>query len=490
MGDRKLFLDIETTEIVNGSELPNKIFCLVTICDKGNLVCYAPNDLHKFQNDAKNYQEFIGHNIIGFDAPVIKKVLGVDLFKIGKVTDTLILSRLFKPVREGGHSLRAFGNKFAYNKLEFKDFSEFSLEMLEYCIRDVKLLKKVYDLLQRQGKGFSQKSIDLEHDVARIIEKQVQTGFLFDSEKAHILLARLQNKIDEVQSKVRETFPPIKIEETFIPKSNNKSRGYVKGVPFTKVKYQEFNLGSRQQIGERLMKLGWKPKKKTDKGHVIVDEKVLSEIKNIPEAELINEFLLLQKRIAMINSWIEAVAEDRRVHGRVITNGAITSRMSHQSPNMAQIPAVYSPYGKECRELWTVPSGYKLVGIDASGLELRILSHYMNDKEYINEVINGDIHTTNQTLAGLESRDTAKTFIYAFIMGQVTKNSEVSVAGLKSMEERLKKDFLSLYQVLKGCETEWTSLVGKDISKESTKETSSSDKSTQQSTPSSKEQGQ
>jgi DNA polymerase-1 len=222
VGERKLFLDIETTEIVNGSELPNKIFCLVTICDKGNLVCYTPNDLHKFQNDAKNYQEFIGHNIIGFDAPVIKKVLGVDLFKIGKVTDTLILSRLFKPVREGGHSLRAFGNKFAYNKLEFKDFSEFSLEMLEYCIRDVKLLKKVYDLLQRQGKNFSQKSIDLEHDVARIIEKQVQTGFLFDSEKAHILLARLQNKIDEVQSKVRETFPPIKIEETFIPKSNNK----------------------------------------------------------------------------------------------------------------------------------------------------------------------------------------------------------------------------------------------------------------------------
>ena len=234
-----------------------------------------------------------------------------------------------------------------------------------------------------------------------------------------------------------------------IPKSNNKSRGYVKGVPFTKVKYQEFNLGSRQQIGERLMKLGWKPKKKTDKGHVIVDEKVLSEIKNIPEAELINEFLLLQKRIAMINSWIEAVAEDRRVHGRVITNGAITSRMSHQSPNMAQIPAVYSPYGKECRELWTVPSGYKLVGIDASGLELRILSHYMNDKEYINEVINGDIHTTNQTLAGLESRDTAKTFIYAFIYGAGNKKLGSICGRSEEYGRKIKERFLKSLPSLK-----------------------------------------
>ena len=135
---------------------------------------------------------------------------------------------------------------------------------------------------------------------------------------------------------VRKTFPPLKIETEFIPKSNNKTRGYVKGVPFTKVKFKEFNLGSRQQIAERLVMLGWKPKKKTDKGHIIVDEKVLSEIKNIPEAELIKKFLTLQKRIAQVSSWIEATREDGRVHGKVITNGTITGRMSHQSPNMAQ----------------------------------------------------------------------------------------------------------------------------------------------------------
>jgi len=436
----KLFLDIETT-LFNGT-LPNKIWCLVTICDKGNIVHYTSDDIHKFQNVAVNYSEFIGHNIIGFDAPVIKNVLGVDLFKIGKVTDTIILSRLFNPVREGGHSLKAFGLKFGYKKFDFNDFTKFSQEMLKYCIRDVKLLIQVYTLLNRQGVNFSKESIELEHEVAKIIEQQVSNGFLLDQEKAHLLLARLQQRVDEVQTRVRETFIPLKIETTFTPKVNNKARGYVKGIPFTKVKYQEFNLGSRQQIGERLINLGWKPKKCTDKGHVIVDEKVLSEIKDIPEAELIKEFLLLQKRVAMIESWIKAVREDGRVHGKVITNGAITSRMSHSSPNMAQVPAVYSPYGKDCRELWVVPSGYKLVGVDASGLELRILSHYMNDKEYINEVINGDIHSTNQTLAGLETRDIAKTFIYAFIYGAGNKKLGTICGRSESYGREIKNRFL------------------------------------------------
>jgi DNA polymerase I-like protein with 3'-5' exonuclease and polymerase domains len=436
----KLFLDIETT-LFNGT-LPNKIWCLVTICDKGNIVHYTSDDIHKFQNVAVNYSEFIGHNIIGFDAPVIKNVLGVDLFKIGKVTDTIILSRLFNPVREGGHSLKAFGLKFGYKKFDFNDFTKFSQEMLKYCIRDVKLLIQVYTLLNRQGVNFSKESIELEHDVAKIITQQVSNGFLLDQEKAHLLLARLQQRVDEVQTRVRETFIPLKIETTFTPKVNNKARGYIKGIPFTKVKYQEFNLGSRQQIGERLINLGWKPKKCTDKGHVIVDEKVLSEIKDIPEAELIKEFLLLQKRVAMIESWIKAVREDGRVHGKVITNGAITSRMSHSSPNMAQVPAVYSPYGKDCRELWVVPSGYKLVGVDASGLELRILSHYMNDKEYINEVINGDIHSTNQTLAGLETRDIAKTFIYAFIYGAGNKKLGTICGRSESYGREIKNRFL------------------------------------------------
>ena len=430
----KVVFDIETTLTAD------KVWCIV--CKhEDTFYQFKENNLHRFEEFIKQTEEVIGHNIIGFDIPVLNKFFGYDLFKNVKITDTLVLSRLLNPMIEGGHSLKNWGKKLGQNKIEFEQFDFFSEEMLKYCRNDVDLTQRLYKFLITRIKDFGY-SVELEHEVAKIIQRQHERGFKIDIVNAYSLQAKFQEDMNELQNKVRATFPPLRIEEVFIPKSNNKARGYVKGVPFTKVKYKEFNLGSRQQIGERLMNLGWKPKKKTDKGHVIVDEKVLSEITNIPEAKLINEYLMLQKRIAQVSSWVEAIKEDGRVHGKVITNGTITGRMSHQAPNMAQIPAVYSPYGKECRSLWIVDKGYKLVGVDASGLELRMLAHYMNDKEYINEVINGDVHTANQIAAGLETRDTAKTFIYAFIYGAGSKKIGSIIGGSERDGERVKEKFL------------------------------------------------
>ena len=430
----KVVFDIETTMTAD------KIWCIV--CKHNDTYYQFRQDkLHRFEEFIKQTDEVIGHNIIGFDIPVINKIFGYDLFKHCKITDTLILSRLLSPMIEGGHSLKNWGIKLGQNKIAFEQFDFFSEEMLTYCRNDVDLTQKLYKFLIKRTEDFGE-SIELEHDVAKIIQKQHERGFKIDIVEANMLQAKFQEDMNILQSKVRETFPPLKIETEFIPKSNNKTRGYVKGVPFIKVKYKEFNLGSRQQIAERLVMLGWKPKKKTEKGHTIVDEKVLSQIKNIPEADLIKKFLTLQKRIAQVNSWIEATREDGRVHGKVITNGTITGRMSHQSPNMAQVPAVYSPYGKECRELWVVNNKYKLVGVDASGLELRMLAHYMNDKDYIHEIVNGDIHTTNQIAAGLESRDESKTFIYAFIYGAGSKKIGSIIGGNERDGDRVKEKFL------------------------------------------------
>ena len=310
---KRVFLDVETTEIIAGS-LPEKIFLIVCKDDKG-ITYFKENDFDKFVNYINNCNEFVGHNIIGFDAPVIKKIIGVDLHKIGKVIDTLVLSRLFDPVREGGHSLKSFGERLRFGKLDFKDFSEYSDEMLEYCIRDVELTEKVLAYLIKGSPDFSSEAIRIEHEISRIIAQQENNGFLFDLMKADLLLGKLKEKINEIEQKVKERFVPlptfVKIIKPRYRKDgslstvglNSLGEGWVnvKG-DFSLIEMKEFNLGSRQQIARYLQYFGWKPKKFTDKGHVIVDEKVLEGITDIPEAELIKEFLLLQKRIAQVES--------------------------------------------------------------------------------------------------------------------------------------------------------------------------------------------
>ena len=157
---------------------------------------------------------------------------------------------------------------------------------------------------------------------------------------------------------------------------------------------------------------------------------------------------MLQKRISQIKSWFDCVGSDGRVHGRVMTNGAVTGRMTHSSPNMAQIPNSGSLYGPECRECWTVEAGSVLVGADASGLELRMLAHYMKDQGYVDTVTNGnskegtDVHTVNQKAAGLATRDSAKTFIYAFLYGAGDAKIGSIVGGTAREGARLKAKFL------------------------------------------------
>ena len=245
------------------------------------------------------------------------------------------------------------------------------------------------------------------------------------------LLAEFKTRLDAITVEMQSIFPP-KVTTDRTHKTTGK--------PLSDI-VEDFNPGSRKQIAERLQEKGWKPSRFTEKGSVIIDETTLEGL-DFPEAKAIAEYLMLQKRIAQIESWIEAIGSDGRVHGKVITNGAVTGRMTHHSPNMAQVPNSSAIYGLECRDLWIVEKGCKLVGIDASGLELRMLAHYMNDNEYTNEVVSGDIHTANQTAAGLETRNQAKTFIYAFLYGAGAAKIGSVVGGSAKEGQKLITNFL------------------------------------------------
>lgn len=447
---------------------PTKIYCIVAQdVDTGDVFTFDNTQLQEGYEFLMSATKLIGHNIIGYDLPALRKVEGIDLSD-KKIVDTLVLSRLFKPTREGGHGLESWGYRLGYSKGSYGQsdgaWDAYCPEMLEYCKRDVLLNTKVYKELRKESRGFTGQSIRLEHDVAKIIEQQRDNGFQFDMRKAMLLVALFEEKLAAVEAEVHETFKPrvtVQILSPQYTKTNRLAKTARdqddKGVRLTDDEWLEmelngkpirreteipFNLGSRKQIGEYLVEAGWKPKNYTPTGQPIVDEGTLSKVKDIPEAQMIAKYLMLQKRLAQVNSWIKAVEPDGRIRGYVNPNGAVTGRMTHSHPNTAQVPSTNSPYGAECRACWTVRSGNKLVGIDASGLELRMLAHYMNDEDYTNEILNGDIHTTNQKLAGLESRNQAKTFIYALLYGAGdAKLGSVAKRG-KAVGKQLRRQFL------------------------------------------------
>ena len=443
----RIVLDIET------NLAHDKIHVVVTKdIDTGEVKLWKQAD--NLLEYLKGVSLIVMHNGISFDAQVLNRCWKTKI-RLNQVFDTLIVSRLLDPSRETGHSLEAWGNSLGFHKIDYTAVWQWMMDRKEeykgecfdspidrlldhYCVRDVEVTCKLYHHLvsELDQKQFSQESVDLEHRVAAIIAQQERNGFKLDQIYATCLLTDIKSRVAEIYERMQERWPPVTLE-----RYSDKTGKRLKDSVVT------FNPGSRQQIGERLKELGWKPKEFTETGIPKIDETVLANIK-IPEAQTIAEYLMLNKRISQIESWMEAVGKDGRVHGKVITNGAVTGRMTHSSPNMAQIPNAGSIYGPECRECWTVEEGNVLVGCDASGLELRMLAHYMKDEDYVRTVCEGsskdgtDVHTVNQRAAGLSTRDNAKTFIYAFLYGAGDAKIGSIVGGSARDGTKLKAKFL------------------------------------------------
>lgn len=444
---KSLVFDIEANHL-----LPkvNRIHCLA-IVDADTQEEWIFNDEHTSETTIEDGLKLldtadviVGHNIINYDLPVLEKIKSWK--PKAKVRDTLVLSRLIYPnmaekdcIRRskgvdfpskmvGRHSLKAWGYRLGMLKglyLENSGFDIWSRELEEYCIQDTKLTAELLSRLNDDN--YSEVAIDLEHRFAEIMTLQEIRGFRFDTSMAGALYAELAMEKTELDKQLQEIFPPKEIQmkstfwkagdQLFETKTAAKASGFkdkdIEKGP-NKIKRIPFNSLSRDHIAERLQQKGWKPVDFTESGKPKVDESVLSKLP-YTEAQMLSRILLLQKRMGQLGDGAEGwlkLERGGRLHGSVITNGAVTGRCTHRHPNMAQVPR-----DNKYRALFKPTDGMVLVGCDASGLELRCLAHYMDDEEYTRKLLEEDIHIVNQEAAGLPTRDNAKTFIYGFLYG-------------------------------------------------------------------------
>ncbi|BCS53321.1 hypothetical protein GSbR_21530 [Geobacter sp. SVR] len=442
---------------------------------------YEKETLEECLEPLRNADVLIGHNIIGYDLPALRKLF--KLITTGKALDTLVWAKLvYGDIKTkdiglwkagklpgqlmGRHSLESYGYRLGVLKGEYSKgkssdeaWAQWTPEMSDYCEQDVMVTKALFEKLE--AIPVSQEALDLELAVARIIQRQVQHGWQFNVQKAWELYSTLVNKREELKGPLQKMFPPFYMRDgkDITPKKdigppkakNSKTIGEwlsvdgqllkaraLAGCPYTKIKLVEFNPGSRDHIINRLQhKYKWKPLEFTNDGKPKMDEAVLSALP-YPEAKALSEYFVVAKVLGQLadgkpeSAWLKCVKEDGRIYGEVNTMGAVTRRMTHSKPNVAQVPAVSvdkegnilygleGGYGAECRSLFEVRPGYKLVGGDASGIELRNLGHYMarwDNGEYIKVILEGDIHTVNQLAIGLRTRALAKTWIYSFLYG-------------------------------------------------------------------------
>lgn len=427
----------------------------------------------------------VGHNVVNYDIPAIQ-MLHPWWEPRGLVRDTIVLARLLIPrdrlftqdSRErkiptklyGGFSLEAFGHRLGEYKGDFKGpWSDWAQEMQDYCVQDVavtgKLLKHLEGIALEWGidpwdgdPAVGQDAIQLEHDVARIVSRQERFGFSFDRKAAGSLHAELVGRKAELEEALQLEFPPKVVTSVFIPKRPNSAMGYLTGVPVEKSLVVPFNPGSRKQIAERLMALGWKPEEYTEDGTPKLDDEVISALP-YSSAKVLGEYLMISKRLGQLSEGKQAllkVEKQGRIHGRVTTNGAVTGRMTHSGPNMAQLPKVGTPYGDRFRALMRQSLG-RLVGCDADALEMRCLAHFMApyDKgaycltvDEGDKALGTDAHTVNCLALGLEpkrlyealnasGRDVAKTWFYAFIYGAGDWKLGNTRTGLKTPKTKV-----------------------------------------------------
>ena len=437
-------------------------------------------------NFLKNATLLVGHNLIGYDLPTIDRIMGSNLLLEAHVHDTLVMSQVLRYKRGHRHGLEGWGENLGYSKIEFDkekfaigDDPEVFKEMLSYCIRDVQLNTKVYlQLLEEYKKAYGfrpliKEGMQIEHETSKFNAYVRDKGWYFDMDEAKSILGTMHQRMAEIENVIepemgtRVTYidkapktpkfkkdgtysaPTCRLLSEFFGKDVSPTDTHLAppGFEFQRTTKEQAKLGSQEVVKEWLLSIGWKPdeynRKKIGFEWVTMGPKLTTtSLEKLGErGMMIDEYYALRHKASLMEGWIEKVegTEDGRLHGNMWTIGTPTFRCRHET--IANLPGARTPWGKEIRSMLKPDPGYVIVGCDSSGNQLRGLCHYVSNSQFTSEVIYGDQHQRNADTLSC-SRDTAKSYLYAYLfgagdakLGQVLTGKSNSEVGRVSKEK-------------------------------------------------------
>lgn len=449
----KVVIDVECNSLVNPSHV------WVIVCkevDTGNVhvfrrVTEDEKEKEKFLAFARGVGTWIGHNLLGYDYPVLHRLVGLRIDNPWETCrDTLVLSKLFDYSREGGHSIEQYGTEFGLEKNDFSDFTKYSQQLEDRCVRDTEIGSRVWHSMAGRAEHKDwREAVRLEQRFQLVVNNLHDTGFAFDRAAAQRLLEVALQELGELDNEITKAFKP---KTSFIREVNPRRTKYgtlnrndfrwcksgdladFNGGPFSLFKWVPFNPASHKQLVAVLNEAGWKPTDKTathietereynrlryrqsDEGSREKISELQDRLKSLAKtgfkinennlntlpktapspARTLARRILLEARRRTLVEWLGLVQANDRIHGKFYGIGAWTHRMAHQQPNTANIPTAEKLYGKEMRSLWRAPpvnpeasTRKVLVGVDAEGIQLRIFAHYINDKEFTDALVKG-----------------------------------------------------------------------------------------------------
>ena len=474
----QLIFDIETDGF-----LEDMTKCHVLVCqDAVTKKVYTFTDIKVGLNLMARADVLIGHNIIGFDLMALEKLYDWKPSSNTILIDTWVMSQTLNFNRPHKHGLAGWGKHLGYAKIDNSEwaadgFKTYDPRMIQYCQNDVELNTKVYEVLLAElqkaikNNNLIKKGLRVEHDIA-VFESMVRKkGWLFDLHKAQDNLRLMTRHMNKIESIIE---PKLGTTKVFIDKLPKTAKYTKKGLytattarilteytgktvigedalsdnppikpgeEFQRSKIEKVTLSNMDLVKQWLTSIGWKPddwnvKKGYDGQWIRTGPKLTSTslAKLGRQGKLIDRYYTIKNRKATIESWLERIQKDDtgnyRLHGRMFTIGTPSFRCRHEV--IVNLPAVDAAYGRMLRELFIAEPGYRVVGADSAGNQLRGLCHYVGDKSYTDLVVNGDQHTRNADVLGC-SRSVAKSFLYAILFGAGDAKLGQTLTGVSSV---------------------------------------------------------